>query len=98
MRTITAYPMLWVLYGAVHLRAAMYNDRYRVTMDDIYQQSGSCALISCKVCPFLICNSNSQPLHKSAWCLAIDMTGNIPEKHITLDFRKNILKLLLRKP
>ena len=98
MSTITAYPMLRVLYGAVHLRVATSNDRYRAVMDDIYQQSGSCALISCKVCPFLICNSNSQPLHKSAWCLAIDITGNIPGNDFRPDFRKNILKLLLRKP
>ena len=98
MSTITAYPMLRVLYGAVHLRVAMYDDRYRAVMDAIYQQSWSCELISCKQCPFLVRNSNSHPLHKYAWCIAIDVTGNIPENHITPDFRKNILKLLLRKP
>lgn len=98
MSTITAYPLLRVLYGAVHLRVATSNDRYRSVMNVIYQQYGSCDHISCGQCPFLIRNSNSQPLHKFAWCIAIDVTGNIPENHITPDFRKNILKLLLRKP
>lgn len=98
MRTITTYPLLRVLYGAVHLRAATSNDVYRAVMNDIYQHSGACAYISCKVCPFLIRNSNSQPLHKFAWCIAIDVTRNMSENHITPYFRKNILKLLLRKP
>ena len=98
MNMVTTYPLLRVFYGAVQLRAATYNDVYRAVMNDIYQQSGACEHISCKVCPFWIRNSNSQPLHKDRWCIAIDVTGNIPENHITPDFRKNILKLLLRKP
>lgn len=98
MNAITAFPLLRVLYGAVQLRAATYNDVYRAVMNDIYQQSGTCEHISCKVCPFLIRNSNSQPLHKDRWCIAIDVTGNIPANRTTRYFRKNILKILLRKP
>lgn len=98
MNMVTTYPLLLVFYGAVQLKAATYNDVYRAIMNDIYQQSGSCEYISCKVCPFWIRSSNSQPLHKDMWCIAIDVTGNIPENRTTIDFRKNILKLLLRKP
>ena len=98
MNSITAHPMLRVLYGAVQLRAATYNDVYRAVMNDIYHHSGACDHISCEVCPFLIRNSNSQPLHKDSWCIAIDVPGNITENRTPRDFRKNILKLLLRKP